>query len=201
MQLYPVGGFMKKLLMLGAASLMVPAYQAQAAEMIGDTVSCQQTGAGSSFTCDMSQATIGAGREFTVGNSSPFIGLNFGGNGLRIRNISGGPFSLNFTIIRLENLSQIFQSVSIANENIVGFDASDITLTNGVLTLDFRGTTWSTNDLANLSLNATSAVPEPSTWMMLILGLGAVGASMRLQRRRKSDNAYKGAWGLRHQSA
>lgn len=192
---------MKKILMFAAVSLMAPVSQAQAAELIGDTIACQQINPSSSFTCDMSQAVVGAGREFTVGDTTPFIGLNFGGNGLRIRNIFGGPFSLGETIIRLENLSQIFQSVSIANENIAGFDASDITLTNGVLTLDFRGTTWGTNDLANLNLNATSAVPEPSTWMMLILGLGAVGASMRFQRRRKPGAAHNGVWGLRHQAA
>ena len=192
---------MKKILMFAAIALMAPVSQVQAAEIIGDTIACQQINPSSSFTCDMSQAVVGDGREFTVGDTTPFIGLNFGGNGLRIRNIFGGPFSLGETIIRLENLSQIFQSVSIANENIAGFDASDITLTNGVLTLDFRGTTWGRNDLANLNLNATSAVPEPSTWMMLILGLGAVGASMRLQRRRKSGNAYNRAWGLRRQPA
>lgn len=192
---------MKKILMFAAITLMAPVSQVQAAEIIGDTIACQQINPGSSFTCDMSQAVVGDGSEFTVGDTTPFIGLNFGGNGLRIRNIFGGPFSLGETIIRLENLSQIFQSVSIANENIAGFDASDITLTNGVLTLDFRGTTWGRNDLANLNLNATSAVPEPSTWMMLILGLGAVGASMRLQRRRKSGTAHNGVWGLRRQPA
>ncbi len=33
---------------------------------------------------------------------------------------------------------------------------------------------------------AAGAVPEPDTWAMLIAGFGAVGASVRLARRRRS---------------
>jgi len=112
-------------------------------------------------------------------------------------------FSLGQTVIRLENLSQIFQIVSIANGNVAGFDANDVTLSNGVLTLDFRGTTWGRNDLINLNLTAAAApaVPEPSTWMMLILGLGGIGASLRFQRRGKRVKGLEGALGLRRQLA
>lgn len=189
------------LLAAAAAALLTPVSQAQAANLIGDTITCQQIGVQSSFVCDMAQATVGPGREFTVGNANPFIGLNFGGNGVRIRNISNDSFSLGQTIVRLENLSQTFDTFRLVESNIGGFNASDINLTNGVLTLDFRNTVWGRNDLANLDLTATSAVPEPSTWMMLILGLGAVGASLRLQRRGKPRNAFNGPLGLRRQTA
>jgi PEP-CTERM motif len=192
---------MKKVLMFAAAVLLTPVSQAQAAEIIGDTIACEQTNPSSIFTCNMSQAVVGDGREFTVGTTTPFIGLNFGGNGLRIRNIFGSGFTLGQTIIRLENLSQVFQSFSIANENIAGFNENDVTLANGVLTLDFRGTTWGANDLINLNLTATSAVPEPSTWMMLILGLGAIGASLRFQRRGRRVKGLDGAFGRRRQMA
>ncbi len=120
---------MKKILMLAAAALMVPASQVQAAELIGDTISCQQVGAGSIFVCDMAQATVASGTEFTVGTTTiPFIGLNFVGNGLNIRNISGGPFTLGSTIIRLENLSQVFREARLSASDIMGFDATDINL-------------------------------------------------------------------------
>ena len=188
--------------MFAAAALLAPVSQVQAAELIGDTISCQETSPISTFTCDMSQAVVGNGVEFTVGTATPFISLDFGGNGLRIRNIFGSGFTLGQTIIRLENLSQIFQSVSIANENVGGFNANDVTLSNGVLTLDFRGTTWGANDIINLNLTAAApAVPEPSTWMMLILGLGAIGASLRFQRRGKRVKGLDGALGLGRQLA
>jgi hypothetical protein len=35
-------------------------------------------------------------------------------------------------------------------------------------------------------LGTASAVPEPSTWLMLILGLAAIGATMRQARRRQN---------------
>ena len=35
------------------------------------------------------------------------------------------------------------------------------------------------------NLSATGAVPEPATWMMLILGFLAVGGTMRMQKRRE----------------
>ena len=35
----------------------------------------------------------------------------------------------------------------------------------------------------NLVLNAAAAVPEPSTWAMMLFGFGMVGASMRYRRR------------------
>ena len=37
----------------------------------------------------------------------------------------------------------------------------------------------------NLSINATPAVPEPATWAMMILGMGAVGFAMRRSRKSK----------------
>lgn len=39
-----------------------------------------------------------------------------------------------------------------------------------------------TNSLHNLQANITSAVPEPATWAMLILGMGAVGCMMRRRK-------------------
>jgi hypothetical protein len=41
----------------------------------------------------------------------------------------------------------------------------------------------------NVSLNATGAVPEPASWAMMILGMGAVGGALR--RRSKVSTTVK----------
>lgn len=184
---------MKKFLMFAAAALMAPVSQAQASELIGDTITCQQTGSSSSFSCNPFEAEVGGGTEFFLKSGSQnAIGLNFVGNGLNIRNVSGGPLALFATIVHLNNISQIFTEARLANSSIFGFGANDIAVNNGVLTLDFRNTVWVRNSAASIRLAAVPAVPEPSTWMMLILGFAAVGAAMRLQRRRRESETFDG---------
>ncbi len=41
-------------------------------------------------------------------------------------------------------------------------------------------------DLDNVSVQGLAGVPEPATWMMLLLGFGMVGSVMRSRRRRVS---------------
>lgn len=60
-----------------------------------------------------------------------------------------------------------------------GFDKADV----GAAFIDLisgspAGDQWS---LASISL--TSGVPEPAAWAMMLIGLGAVGAAMRMRRR------------------
>jgi hypothetical protein len=38
-----------------------------------------------------------------------------------------------------------------------------------------------------------SAVPEPSTWMMMILGFGAIGFSLRRKRQSSTEGEFKGS--------
>ena len=43
--------------------------------------------------------------------------------------------------------------------------------------------------LDDVSVKATNAVPEPGTWMLMLLGFGAAGIALRRQRPRKLANA------------
>lgn len=177
---------MKKLLAASAFAALMFASPAHAASLIGDTVTCSQVGAGSSYSCLSSSAVVGGGLEFAVGPApSSAIGLNFNGGGLRITNLSGGALVLTQTVITLSNLSHAFSDFRLLNSSIGGFDASDIQLQNGVLRLNFIGTIWASNSTANIALDTTSAVPEPGTWAMMLLGLGAMGAAMRTRRKQK----------------
>lgn len=169
-------------LALGAATA-----PASAAELIGDTVSCTQVSDFSSFTCAPATTTVGAGQEFVAGNlPTEYIGFDFGSDFLAISNIIQADFGLGGTVINFENLSNPFTQFSFVNSTISGFDAGDVSLNGGVLSLNFIDTTWSTGDTALLSLGTGAAVPEPGTWAMMLLGFGFVGGAMRAKRRRRN---------------
>ena len=182
---------MKKLLFAASAAALFDASPVQAATLIGDTVTCDQVGSGSTYSCFTNSAIVSGGREFEVGAApNPAIGLNFNGGGLRITNISGGALFLTQTIVSLADLSKAFTSANLLNSSILGFGSSDVTIQNGVLRLDFAGTIWARNSTANIALDSASAVPEPGTWAMMLLGLGAMGAAMRSRRRQRFSVRY-----------
>jgi len=179
---------MKRLWIACSFAALLAASPAQAATLIGDTVTCAQVGAGSTYSCFTNSAVVGGGREFVVGAApNPAIGLNFNGGGLRISNISGGALVLTQTIVSLADLSKAFTSANLLNSSILGFTGSDISIQNGVLQLNFAGTAWARNSTANIALDTASAVPEPGTWAMMLLGFGAMGAAMRSRRRQKAS--------------
>lgn len=182
---------MKKLWIAGSFAALVAASPVQAATLIGDTVTCSQVGAGSTYSCFTNSAVVGGSQEFVVGAvPNPAIGLNFNGGGLRISNISEGALILTQTIVSLSDLSKAFSSARLLNSSILGFSGSDVSIQNGALRLNFAGTVWARNSTANIALDTASAVPEPATWAMLLLGFGAMGAAMRSRRRQKVSVRY-----------
>ena len=61
-------------------------------------------------------------------------------------------------------------------------------IASGLQTLSISGTSGGNSSYAGtLSFAAASAVPEPATWAMMILGMGAIGFSMRLAKRRSDE--------------
>jgi len=104
----------------------------------------------------------------------------------------GSADGFNSFIVRLANgTSQTF-----TGEDVVAVGAADgdqtSVRTNGRLTF-FAGTgpaitgltlTSGGNSLEVDNLGVTSAVPEPATWGMMLLGFGAMGVSLRNRKRR-----------------
>lgn len=159
----------------GSAMVAMPT---QAADLVGDDVACEQTGSGT-FSCSPATATIGAGAEFTggVGNNR-FLSLDFDDSMLTITGLRTG--QLGGTVFELSNISNAFSAFAFTSSTIRGFDGSDISLTNGVLRLDFIGTNFDAGDTAVLAVESVSgAVPEPATWLMLLFGFAAIGGAMR----------------------
>lgn len=62
-------------------------------------------------------------------------------------------------------------------------------IASGLQTLAISGNSGGNASYAGtLSFAAASAVPEPATWAMMILGMGAVGFALRSAKRRSDDN-------------
>ena len=99
-----------------------------------------------------------------------------------------GVIKLNGTVIatlsgtKYENFNQLCQfgatSGFVSGLNTLRFEVND----TGV-PMAFR-----TDDMS-LTANLSSAVPEPATWAMMIVGFGAVGSMVRTTRRRNVFSA------------
>ncbi|WP_066722830.1 NF038122 family metalloprotease [Sphingomonas pituitosa] len=67
-------------------------------------------------------------------------------------------------------------SADLALMDAIGWNLNVDVLANG-------GYKFSTNDVAKTWIAAGGAVPEPESWTMLILGIGAIGGAMRYRNR------------------
>ncbi len=68
----------------------------------------------------------------------------------------------------------------------INFGTSFVAGSSGAtpLELQFKGLGVTAADFAIDRVYVTAAVPEPSTWALMLLGFGAVGGAMRMKRRK-----------------
>ncbi len=121
---------------------------------------------------------------------SNFTGGVFGAGGLFFPTDFGGNYingGVNFTVSDASGNFN-YTLTNAATNSFVGFVS-----TSGINSLSFsavqNGVRWPT--VGNLTLGGAGlagAVPEPATWALMILGMGAVGAAMRRKRATTSVN-------------
>jgi hypothetical protein len=121
--------------------------------------------------------------QFGLTNMATFNNLEF--------NIFGGTAtSVTFNITDNEGQLFTFANLALGNgENFFGFQGiNNETIRTVSATLNGGGV----QDFRQIRLDgfaATSAVPEPTTWAMMLVGFGAVGYSMRKRPSRKTQLA------------
>ena len=102
-----------------------------------------------------------------------------------------------FPAIGAPTITQLPGSVTLAGNTLTGVFDLSLLPSRGFAPEDYRFTLWSrqrvnpmadgTNaEIADFASVMVTSVPEPSTWALLILGFGAVGARLRRQRIRPS---------------
>ncbi|MEK7428384.1 MAG: PEPxxWA-CTERM sorting domain-containing protein [Pseudomonadota bacterium] len=109
---------------------------------------------------------------FEFGEAVQFNGAYFSGN----------PVGLNFRLYLDGQL--VHETGSFAASDIATYLASGYSgLVNRVEVFGYSGS-WVMDDLT-FTTGLSSAVPEPATWAMMIVGFGAAGSMVRSARRRR----------------
>lgn len=93
----------------------------------------------------------------------------------------------SYNVLLNSNLLGTFSTV---NGQAFGLNTINLnTLAAGTYTLTFAGLA-TTDDTAFIDKVSLSAVPEPATWAMMLLGFGLVGAGLRSRRKQSVRVTY-----------
>ena len=181
---------MKKLLMGSIAFSAVFASPVSAATFVGDTFE------GSYRHPNLQRTTIQGGAQvvsptaqftFPTGRINPTARIS-ASNVLITFEGDGRYNPAEFNGISLQNLSRsdIAGFVLDPSSTVVGFDQSRLSFTSDSLLFNFEGLRIQSTDQVSANVSfISSAVPEPASWGMMLLGLGVIGASFRRREKAK----------------
>jgi hypothetical protein len=160
---------------------------ASAASFLGDAVTIKRIQGGTTVFKSVS-TNVGEGVEY----NDNFFNVDVTANQV-IFDSTGGTFSLGDIVYEITGLD--FDDMPATPNFIEGFAATQIfkasnvlitpdraTITpEGAFRMSFNQTTGSSSGVATITFGApvTSAVPEPASWAMMLIGFGAVGYSLR----------------------
>lgn len=124
----------------------------------------------------------------TAGLDNLMLSLTGGAtfNDLEFNLFGGTATSVSFSLV--DNMGEVFNfTQALTNgENFFGFQGID---GQTIASASFTAIGGTIGDVRQIRLNpavAVSAVPEPATWAMMLLGFGGIGASMRRRRAIKA---------------
>lgn len=178
---------------LAAAAVMATSVPASAGTFIGDTFEGSYRFPNERrITINSGLGTVDPDAEFTfsTGRINPTaqifassVLVTFAGDGRYVVS--------DFNGIHLRNLSKSLIAGLILNPSstVAGFDQSRLIFTSNTLQFNFEGLRFRAGDQIRADvLFQGSSVPEPSAWIVMIFGLGAIGLTMRVaNKRRRSD--------------
>jgi hypothetical protein len=170
-----------KIAMLAAAAAMATASSADAATYIISMTAGAHTGAG---TITIADALIGP--NAVVHSADAIVDILFAGSSYSI------PYSPTTETFIFDSLGLNIVGVDDIGGSFVEFGRTDgttsfLVFNDGPVPGTFRTLLFPGGDeQGTFSITRQSgAVPEPSTWAMMIVGFGFVGGAMRAARRRQ----------------
>jgi hypothetical protein len=141
------------------------------------------------YSDPFTSVVVGDGVEYPLG-SFPTYNSNFSvdvaANSLTITNLVGTSFGdtafNGFALSVLSGPSILSASVNASST----FSPIDLFVQDGTLFANFAGVSAAGGSSVinfTTSSDVAAAVPEPGTWAMMLVGFGAIGASMRRRRQ------------------
>lgn len=177
---------MKKVFAIAAAasvSAMVPSAASATTFITGDQIQCSTSSFPSSRCNGVAQSVKvvddTAVPEFFInvvpvnGSANPLITADFANGIITLKGLGTQFRTFTGTVLSFANLTKPWATVSVSPGSQL---AGKVAIVGGVLRITLTGTSWNQTTTETL---AVTAVPEPGTWMLMILGLGAVGFAMR----------------------
>jgi hypothetical protein len=175
-----------------AAIASVAGASTASASIVGETVNVTARFPDSTTVfANPGNRVVSGGVEYTLGSFAaynPSFSVDVTGQSLIIASTGGVAFAsadFNGFVLDLTSSTQFLSASVDPGSSLLptslSFDSDEIFVNFAGLTrLDGFSTT------INFTTNAASAVPEPTTWAMMLIGFGAVGYSMRRGRNRQS---------------
>jgi hypothetical protein len=93
---------------------------------------------------------------------------------------------LSFNGFVLRDLTRAFSVASLQSSSVPSFAASDIAVVRGDLWVNFAGLAILSGEHVVINLEGRSAVPEPPTWAMTLLGFAGLGFAGYRQMKKRS---------------
>ena len=166
------------------AALFAVAHSASAAGLSGDTIGAQYFYPDSATVFQDLGSFVAPGG----GNLSGNIDYSVTDDQVIFTNVTGGtsPFQIaSFNGFKFTDLTRDPHITGVtldASTTANGVSASDASWTSNQLSFNFEGEVW--QDRQQAVFDISFAVPEPATWAIMLVGLGATGAALRSRRRR-----------------
>lgn len=180
----------KSLVVLAAAAAATLSSNANAVLLDGATITYQYyyPNSGSPYAgADNGNKVVGAGIEVSnIADSTGTIDIsdtNIFVDFTTSTSWNGAAFN-GWVITDVFNTIGAFTSVTINGAtNMVGFSAANVSWTADSITVNWQGLSFDPNTVVSLDINgAGGAVPEPTTWAMMVAGIAMVGGALRTRK-------------------